>query len=356
MAKHRLQDAFGTAPAAFDAFVDTALDRARSPKAAEPQRLSLRTAVLVVAAVLLITGTALALSGGMGVLDFQATSGATPLPSATQMVVDLSSVPGVDASRVHYQVRDAVMDRDRFLMTVAVTPKQPDAYCLLDSGEDLFAARMDGRAVLQVSAPTVWVDGDGGIQQSGAFAREGESIVYYRELTGLAPLDEVTVEVACEGMYREVTFAGQWMDDDGFVDTRVQHSPARRSTLRFPMQVSQAQAETARADGPFAVGRSEIEWIQVRCTPLATTLRVRYRALGEATAEETTALALMVFEWALDPGEMVVFPAQLDTVQTREVADGVWEQEALWPARVGVPKVVAIREAPEEEALVVELR
>lgn len=83
---HRIKDAFGEAPQAFDAFVQDTLHACRESPAPQRERGPLRAALLAALALLLVVGAALGIAHGLGGLP-------GTLPQSTPSIVLRTASP-----------------------------------------------------------------------------------------------------------------------------------------------------------------------------------------------------------------------------------------------------------------------
>lgn len=125
MRKDEWQSAFGAVPESFENSVAKGLRRLETPKTI--RRWSVKAAAIAAAAILALSGTALAVAKHWGSLDYLNRRAQQTLPEATGLVEDLSSVPSVSTQRVKYSAQDMLCDGNMIFVTVMAEPLDPNA-------------------------------------------------------------------------------------------------------------------------------------------------------------------------------------------------------------------------------------
>lgn len=194
MKECRWKDAFGRVPDSFSARVEETLNEmkrlegAKTMKRSAPWRVALAAVLVLVA----LTGTALALGQGGGLIDFfRGNTAITPREDAANDIAhDVASAQN-DVCRL--TVREAAYDGLAVRVVMALEAVQPDEVLYMDfqtGGEGLLGdageteaeyARRVGKRLTDVGFCDIDVEGLPGTG-TGDEVREGETLVVYREL------------------------------------------------------------------------------------------------------------------------------------------------------------------------------
>lgn len=358
----KLSDAFGATPPAFDAFVEAEVS-ALCANGGKRRRPHARVAALAFAFALLAAGVVLAISRGVGVFDLVPTGTAAPLPESTPPASP-SGAPGVKTSRVTFQVRDAMLDDTRFMITLEITPKNQSRHILLPldatpftpvafEGEEatyLSMAEETGKAVLQVTHPTLSINGSGGQDVHVSYTTEANRLVYHAELYGIEAEDGDTLDIRCSLFSYEVWNAHLVYLENGDTEVRNVRGDSTASSLRFSMDVEKGETELLRFDRPAETDRLQIDFVEVRRTSLATYLKVRYTVKPNPTQADLEAINHMTFilmEGDAAQPQASTGPART-TFLTEPSPDGayagaVMEEETTWPAMDASPEALTLR-------------
>lgn len=359
----RFTDAFGKAPASFDAFVEAELAALeKAPRAC--LRSWPRVALAVCAFALLAVGVAVALSRGVGVFDLVPIGTAAPLMEASAPVAAPSRPPGISTSRVTWHVRDAVMDDQRVMITLDIEPKQtyrylilpPDATPLTELTSDgetmtyLAMAEKSGKVLLQISPPTISVNGGSGYGGNSSHAMDGGRLVYHAEIFGVEAAEGEPLDVRCSLLSFEVWDAIPVYLDSGDMETRLVRGDSTSSSLRFALEATPAAAATRRYAGPVDSGPVEIHMAELRTTALATYLKVRYSVHTDISDADREWLQDVVYYLVDAPDAQPTGPQS--PAVTRFITEpdpngpyggAVMEMDTIWPAMADLPQALTLR-------------
>ena len=286
----KLPGAFGQAPESFDALVEETL-HGLPARRTSTLRPGLKAVLLAAAILLLVAGTSIALTRGMGVLDFQSQNTQPPTPEATRMVMDLTGAPGVSSSQVTCTLRDAVLDGDRFMMTFEVRPKDTEKHLMIGFSEEgltvpaggeksyLALAEEQDQTVLQLLAPQLMVNGESGHYQDSEYRYDAGVLVCYAEIAGINAIPGTPLDVLCRLFSYEVYEAVEMKAEEGWEDPPIYYREGTRqmSTLHFTVTPQQITQQTILLEGPFPGDTLGIDWISIRTSPIATYIRVQHQ-------------------------------------------------------------------------------
>lgn len=197
--KRELSKAYGEITPRFHARVERTLDEIISKEELPMKRFAYRTACIVMAVLVALTGAALALGSALGLLDFfSANNGLIPTEGAQGSIT--KGICSAEAGQLLYTLREAVYDGASVRTLIEVAPLNPDEYIVgqYNAGEtrsegaetDEELARRTGRKILKTGYPDLDYNGDKeeymslemGIDTVIAY-RDGDNLLIYTETT-----------------------------------------------------------------------------------------------------------------------------------------------------------------------------
>ena len=194
MKEPRWKDAFGRVPDSFSARVEGTLNEMNRMEGRQTMNRTIawRAALAAVLALAILTGTALALGQGGGLIDFFRRS--TAIPPRADAANDVAhNVAAAENDLCRLTVREAAYDGLAVRVVMALEAVQPDEilYSDFQSGgeepmgdagetETEYAQRV-GKRLVNVDFCDIDVEGMPG-SGTGAETREGETLIVYREL------------------------------------------------------------------------------------------------------------------------------------------------------------------------------
>ena len=194
MKEPRWKDAFGRVPDSFSARVEGTLNEMNRMEGRQTmkRKIAWRAALAAVLALAILTGTALALGQGGGLIDFFRRS--TAIPPRADAANDVAhDVAAAENDLCRLTVREAAYDGLAVRVVMALEAVQPDEilYSDFQSGgeepmgdagetETEYAQRV-GKRLVNVDFCDIDVEGLPG-SGTGAETREGETLIVYREM------------------------------------------------------------------------------------------------------------------------------------------------------------------------------
>ena len=194
MKEPRWKDAFGRVPDSFSARVEGTLNEMNRMEGRQTmkRKIAWRAALAAVLALAILTGTALALGQGGGLIDFFRRS--TAIPPRADAANDVAhNVAAAENDLCRLTVREAAYDGLAVRVVMALEAVQPDEilYSDFQSGgeepmgdagetETEYAQRV-GKRLVNVDFCDIDVEGLPG-SGTGAETREGETLIVYREM------------------------------------------------------------------------------------------------------------------------------------------------------------------------------
>ena len=194
MKEPRWKDAFGRVPDSFSARVEGTLNEMNRMEGRQTmkRKIAWRAALAAALALAILTGTALALGQGGGLIDFFRRS--TAIPPRADAANDVAhNVAAAENDLCRLTVREAAYDGLAVRVVMALEAVQPDEilYSDFQSGgeepmgdagetETEYAQRV-GKRLVNVDFCDIDVEGMPG-SGTGAETREGETLIVYREM------------------------------------------------------------------------------------------------------------------------------------------------------------------------------
>lgn len=365
MRKQDIENAFGRAPDDFNEMVEQIM-YTKNQSRGGARYATARAVLIAFALVLLLCGTALAITQGLGVLDFQKNTFTNngPLPEAGGLVVDLANVPGTESPLVTYQMHDAVVDGDRFMITLEATLKTPDTHFFMggtdswldlskSSGTDLTyqqIAEQTGKTAVQVSPPHIEVDGIG---SGGTFEdsiTDDGRLMTYIELRGLKLDTSKPLTIQCRTIDREVYGAEEFTEGETS-GIRQNEGERYETTSTFEMVAKVANRDALHFEGPFECERMTVHAIDLVKTPLSIYLTLEYTVHESLTAEDEEAMTFMFFN-IMQSADDTDFPETGGGGSTEylteigpngELAGVLMREETMWDPMTEWPETIYLR-------------
>lgn len=302
------RSAFGPVPASFERRVADALDRIEEQN--NMKRYGIKMIALVAAAVLLLSATALALTGKFGALDFLNRWRDTTLPQAAELVTDLSKSAGVSSSRVAYSAQDMLYDGSTLVVTFAAEPLDQEALLIgadellsdrrIENGETITGAQHEGpyktieelgqgRPIIRVGLPHLTVaQGNAHINdeyEGDYYALDGK--LYYYVRMGLESAEPLTLDCV---------FTDQLMSED-------KEEQLERVSTRFDVTPQNAAFQQAKVEGPVDLEYITVNEAQLKLTPVAAYLTLEYTVHENLTDAQREAVDIVSFNLQSDAGD-----------------------------------------------------
>lgn len=346
-------------PNGFYQAMEAALSRAREEERVIQRRGKLRLALIAALVALCLFGTAFALTGGFGVLDFMGDyAGANEiLPQAAELVTPLAQVPEARTSRAVYRPGEAIAVNGKVSATIEVRLTDPEKYLMMEdggwgdpsdcpSGSDKTYAQLakeQGKTLLCVGIMPKTVN-DIALLGSGLSSRlDGDTLYLYGEFelpqgVGDGPL-EVTYEVSDYEVY-----GAQGLDDGAIA---IQYGESEYAALTFNVASGDDTLDALSLQGPVRGRDMTVTGATFTRTPFESQITVTYTVDQAAAQSITEDSPYCSFFWMRDKEglqEMQGDVSSANTVRIDQSGEGsIYESRRKWQTIQTLPDVVYLR-------------
>lgn len=305
MSKPKFQDAFGRAPESFNRFVENTLAARMEEEQMKLKHKSIGGVWVLAIVLLLLMGTALALTGGFGVLEFRSVND----PALTDKVVDLSEIPAVETAIARYQVTDALLDNNNLMLTITAEALDPETYMMVNGDDRTAAMGLDktfgqlakeaGKKMLHSMPTKLLVNGALPPQTMFDYRFEDGKIHWLLEVRGLdIPGGELKIDCEFTDFILNGTTVVQ--ESDEMQSIKYHKSAENKAILSFAMQVESIKGETIRFAGPIETECATVDWVEITRSSLGTYSRIQFTVHSDMTEEEAKLLRSVSFSFAYD--------------------------------------------------------
>lgn len=355
----RIDNAFGRTPDDFNRHVDTTLDRIVEGEQMKMKHKTVGGIWIFALVLVLLMGTALALTTGLGVLDFKQPVD-DRMQEVQEMVVDLTEVPAVETEHVRYQVKDAIWDGINVMLTIAADALEPDTYMLSPDIEENVVgmgmektygqmAKEQGKKIMHAQAPVVYINGERGSITSIQSRYDGDTLYWFIAPAGI-DTSAASLQIECEFWDAPLHQTTYVEEDDGTQSIIPEYGDSSEERLSFEIDTKASNIEKLRFEGPFPLEYVDVDWIEIIRSPLNTYTRVQYTVhdtLTEAGREAVFFLNFMLMQSAEDTqvahgGTGNTMAVGMERVP--ENLEGVTMlQEVAWPVIEAFPDTLYMR-------------
>ncbi len=358
----RLQNAFGRAPEPFNAFVEDTLRRQMEEEQMKLRHKSIGGIWILAIVLILLMGTALAVTGGLGILDFA--KPADP-EAAQQLVVDLTENEAFETGLVRYQLQEAMMDGGTIMFTLMCEALDPDTYILVNDidpnlnmkgTEKTFGqvVKESGKQALYVAPPNVKVNGEFPLRSGASYEFQDGKIYWFITPQGLA-LGDAPVQVECKLEDRVLNSTEITTAETGEQSFDPDFGEGQESTLTFTLQPKPGSSETVRFTGPFETEYLTIDWVEITRANVAAYTRIQYTMRDDLTEKDLEDLTFIGIQWIPSADFDKPFPLGMNSGTTVR-ADGkitmdgpthaagvAYIQDGTWEPIDALPETVYLR-------------
>lgn len=363
----KLENGYGRAPDAFNTFVEDIHKQLVEEEQMKLKHKSIGGIWVFAIVLLLVMGTALAVTGGFGVLDFKEPANPDAL---VQNVQDLTGNQAVETPLVIYQVQDALIDGSHLMFTIACEAKEPEKYMLVPDSDPRVAAGFSektyedlakemGKEMLYVAPPLVSIEGEDVPFSIQSSIQEGK--LYWLLEPQDVTLKSGMVEVACK-LHDSPLYGAEYVKEtdeslgvDGYLIP--DFGEGNDATLTFSVENMEkvAKAETVRFIGPIETEYAAIDWVEYTRENLATRLRVQFTLHENLSADDLEMIKMLNFRVVNGPDDehgigMNGSTGRLDGKADLENIAGViflqdmaLQQDGIETAPDGFPDVIYLR-------------